>query len=131
MSVPFVEELTTFKCKLDYALPLLIKDRYSLRFIPESASEYGFTLLVSGPISNMAFVAIKMGRRSRGRGTRGGRISDRYVTDPAAAGQPPAHFHRNPPGRGQLAVFLPPRRITPYVSIQICSSLVPVRLAPP
>ena len=51
--------------------------------------------------------------------------------DPAAAGQPPAHFHRNPPGGGQLAVFLPPRRITPYVSIQICSSLVPVRLAPP
>jgi hypothetical protein len=30
---------------------------------------------------------------------------DRYVIDPAAAGQPPAHFHRNPPGRGQLAVF--------------------------
>jgi hypothetical protein len=27
------------------------------------------------------------------------------VTDPAAAGQPLAHFHRNPPGRGQLAVF--------------------------
>jgi hypothetical protein len=29
----------------------------------------------------------------------------RDVTDPAAAGQPPARFHRNPPGRGQLAVF--------------------------
>jgi hypothetical protein len=29
----------------------------------------------------------------------------RDVTDPAAAGQPPAHFQRNPPGRGQLAVF--------------------------
>ena len=34
-----------------------------------------------------------------------GAYLDRYVTDPAAAGQPPAHFHRNPPGRGQLAVF--------------------------
>jgi hypothetical protein len=45
MSVPFVEELTTFKCKLDYALPLLTKDQYSLTFIPESASESGFTLL--------------------------------------------------------------------------------------
>ena len=29
----------------------------------------------------------------------------RDVTDPAPAGLPPAHFHRNPPGRGQLAVF--------------------------
>jgi len=27
------------------------------------------------------------------------------VTDPAAAGQPPAYFQRNPLGRGQLAVF--------------------------
>ena len=34
-----------------------------------------------------------------------GAYPERYVTDPAAAGQPPAHFHRNPPGRGQLAVF--------------------------
>ena len=34
-----------------------------------------------------------------------GAYLDRYVTDPAAAGQPPAHFHRNPLGRGQLAVF--------------------------
>jgi hypothetical protein len=29
----------------------------------------------------------------------------RDVTDPAAAGQPPDHFHRNPLGRGRLAVF--------------------------
>jgi len=28
----------------------------------------------------------------------------RYVTDPAAAGQPPAHFQRNPLGRSRLAV---------------------------
>ena len=34
-----------------------------------------------------------------------GAYLERYVTDPAAAGQPPAHFHRNPLGRGQLAVF--------------------------
>src|SRR5262249_16405315 len=34
-----------------------------------------------------------------------GAYLERYVTDPAAAGQPPAHFDRNPPGRGQLAVF--------------------------
>ena len=36
----------------------------------------------------MAFVAIKMGRRSRGRGTRGGRISDRYVTDEQRSRRP-------------------------------------------
>ena len=35
-----------------------------------------------------------------------GAYLNRYVTDPAAAGRPPAHFQRNPPGRGQLAVFL-------------------------
>jgi hypothetical protein len=32
------------------------------------------------------------------------------------ATQPLAHFQRNPPGRGQLAVFPPPRRIDPYES---------------
>jgi hypothetical protein len=34
-----------------------------------------------------------------------GAYLNRYVTDPAGAGQPPAHFQRNPLGRGQLAVF--------------------------
>ena len=34
-----------------------------------------------------------------------GAYPERYVTDPAAAGQPLAHFHRNPVGRGWLAVF--------------------------
>src|SRR5215469_4843294 len=62
-------------------------------------------------MNNMAFVAIKMGRRQ---GARSGAYLKRYVTDPAGAGQPPAHFHRNPPGRGQLAVFPPPRRILTY-----------------
>jgi hypothetical protein len=32
------------------------------------------------------------------------------------ATRPPAHFQRNPPGRGQLAVFPLPRRIDPYES---------------
>ncbi|HEX6565064.1 MAG TPA: hypothetical protein VF020_12310, partial [Chthoniobacterales bacterium] len=41
---------------------------------------------------------------------------NRYVTDPAGAGKQPAHFQRNPPGRGQLAVFPPPRRIDPCES---------------
>src|SRR6516162_9857362 len=34
---------------------------------------------------------------------RGGRISEAVRNRRAT--QPPAHFHRNPPGRGQLAVF--------------------------
>jgi len=38
-------------------------------------------------------------------GRRQGAYPERYVTDPAAAGQPSAHFHRNPLGRGQLTVF--------------------------
>src|ERR1700737_4721779 len=50
----------------------------------------------------MPFVAIKMGRRQ---GARSGAYLNRYATDPAAAGRPPAHFHRNPPGRGRLAAF--------------------------
>jgi hypothetical protein len=43
-----------------------------------------------------------MGRRSGGCRTRGGSVSQ---TDPAAAGPPSAHFHRNPLGRSQLTVF--------------------------
>src|ERR1700756_4705857 len=30
---------------------------------------------------------------------------NRYVTDPAAAGQPPAHFQRNPPGPRPVGCF--------------------------
>src|SRR5580692_4168362 len=63
-------------------------------------------VLVSCPANNMAFVAIKMGAGPAAAGREEGAYLSRYVTDPAAAGQPPAHFHRNPPGRGQLAVFL-------------------------
>jgi hypothetical protein len=36
----------------------------------------------------MAFVAIKMGRRSGSGRTRGGRISDRYVTDEQRSRRP-------------------------------------------
>jgi hypothetical protein len=46
------------------------------------------------------------------------------VTDPAVAGKQPTHFQRNPPGRGKLAVFLPPRRIDTYDS-DIGASLAP------
>jgi hypothetical protein len=56
----------------------------------------------------MAFVAIKMGHRQGGPSRTGGNEGaylNRYVTDPADAGQPPAHFRCNPPGRGELAVF--------------------------
>jgi len=52
----------------------------------------------------------KMGRRSGSCRTRGGRIAEsirnRSGSRLAAAGPPPAHFQRNPPGRGQLAVLL-------------------------
>jgi hypothetical protein len=52
---------------------------------------------VSCPINSMAFVAIKMGRRSGSCRTRGGRISESIRNRRATP--PPAHFHRNPPGR--------------------------------
>jgi hypothetical protein len=45
---------------------------------------------------------------------RGGRISKSIRNRRAT--QSPAHFQRNPLGRGQLAVFPPPRRIDPYES---------------
>jgi hypothetical protein len=67
--------------------------------------------LVSCPINSVAFVAIKMGRRSGSCRTRGGRIS-RSIRNRRAT-QPPAHFHRNPPGRGQLVVF-PRCSLDPY-----------------
>jgi hypothetical protein len=41
------------------------------------------------------------------------------------ATQPPAHFHRNPPGRGQLAVF--PRCSLLTYQVKIRSSILPVR----
>src|ERR1700678_912919 len=53
----------------------------------------------------MAFVAIKMGRRSGSCRTRGGRISDRCVTDPAAAGQPAGPFSSQPFGPWPVGCF--------------------------
>jgi hypothetical protein len=35
----------------------------------------------------------------RPQGARSGAYLNGYVTHPAGAGQPPAYFHRNPPGR--------------------------------
>ncbi len=52
-----------------------------------------------------------------------GACLNRYVTDPAAAGPPPAHFQRNPPGRAQLAVF-PRCSLDPYES-DMGASLAP------
>ena len=63
----------------------------------------------------------------RGRDIKNGK-RDWQVGAPAET-LPPAHFHRNPPGRGQLAVFS--ALLAPYVSIQIGSSLLPVRLGTP
>jgi len=42
-----------------------------------------------------------------------GAYLNRYATDPAAAGRPPAHFQHNPLGRGQLVVF-PRCSLDPY-----------------
>jgi hypothetical protein len=46
------------------------------------------------------------------REARGGSIS--ALIRGRRATKQPAHFQRNPSGRGQLAVFSPPRRIGPY-----------------
>src|SRR5260370_2601334 len=46
---------------------------------------------------------MKNGRRSGSGRTRGGRLSEAIRNRRAT--QPTAHFHRNPLGRGQLAVF--------------------------
>jgi hypothetical protein len=65
--------------------------------------------LVYRLLNLLGFVAFKMGRRSGlGRTVRaglavGGRISKAIRNRRAT--QPPAHFQRNPLGRGQLAVF--------------------------
>src|ERR1700736_4817053 len=64
-------------------------------------------LLVSCLRNSMHFVAIKMGRRQGGPSrTSGGSGAylNRYVTDEQRGRRP--IFHRNPLGRGQLAVFL-------------------------
>ena len=85
---------------------------------------------MSCPINSMAFVAIKMGRRQGGpsrTGSNEGAYLDRYVTDDSNAAAGP--FSSQPSGPWPVSCFS--ALLTPYVSIQICSSLVPVRLAPP
>jgi hypothetical protein len=77
-----------------------------------------------------------MGRRQGGPSRTGakGAYLNRYVTDLAIAGQPPAHFHRNPLGQGQLAVF-PSRDCLATAGLDPNDSdmgaLPPVRLGPP
>jgi len=56
----------------------------------------------------------------------GGSISE-AIRDRRAT-QPPAHFHRNPPGRGQLAVF-PRCSLDPYDSDMGASTASPARTA--
>jgi hypothetical protein len=74
----------------------------------------------------MPFVAIKMGRRQGARRAHPAPfyapadliLSRRYQNGAGRnrrATQPSAHFHRNPPGRGQLAVFS--ALLAPHVSI--------------
>src|SRR5271165_3952853 len=88
-------------------------------------------------------VAFKMGRRQGGPSRTGsrGRIPHHFNApiwfSPARykngagrnrrATQPPAHFQRNPPGRGRLAVF-PRCSLDPYDSDM--GALPPVRLGP-
>src|SRR6202043_4025598 len=62
-------------------------------------------MLVSCPRNTRYFVAIKMGRRQGGRSRTGGGGSISEPIRDRGATQPPAHFHRHPLGRGQLAVF--------------------------
>jgi hypothetical protein len=73
--------------------------------------------LVFCPQNSMPFVAIKMGRRQGARRAHPAPfyapadlvLSRRYQNGAGRnrrATQPPAHFQRNPQGRGRLAVFL-------------------------
>src|ERR1700730_15230432 len=86
------------------------------------------TSLVTCPRNTRYFVAIKWatGKAVRAGLAVGGSISepirDRRTT------QPPAHFHRNPLGRGQLAVFSR-CSLDPYDSDM--GAFPPVRLGPP
>src|SRR5580704_8838771 len=85
-------------------------------------------LLVSCPRNTRYFVAIKMGRRQGGPSRTGGGGSISEPIRDRRATQPPAHFHRNPPGRGQLAVFSR-CSLDPYDKDMGASP--PVRLGPP
>jgi hypothetical protein len=84
-----------------------------------SARWVALTDAVRRLLNLLGFVAFKMGRLRGGpsrTGVKGANL-DRYVTDPAAAGQQPTHFQGNPPGRGRLAVFPPPGGSTVMIQI--------------
>ena len=94
-----------------------------------SQGSHNSPTLVSCPINNMAFVrrskwAAGKGAVSAGpavEGARPRRLMRRPIPQPT--GQPSAHFYRNPPGRGQLAVF-PRCSLDPYES-DMGASLAP------
>ena len=98
-----------------------------LRFLDRDCWRHA--VLVSRPINNMAFVAIKMGRRSGSCRTRGGRISESIRNRSRGRGAAAGPFSSQSSGPWPVGCFSV--LLTPHVSIQICSSLVPVRLAPP
>ena len=85
-----------------------------------------YLLPVSCPGNSMAFVAIKIGRRSgQGRTRREGIWIDTQLTSNATVGL----FSSQPFGPRPVGCFS--ALLTPYISLQICSSLMPVRLGPP
>jgi hypothetical protein len=62
-------------------------------------------MIVYRLLNPLGFVAFKMGRRQGGPSRTGGRGRISKAIGNRRATQPPAHFQRNPPGRGRLAVF--------------------------
>src|SRR6516162_8489561 len=79
--------------------------------------KYGYTYFVTTP--KHIFRCDQNGppaRRSEPDWQLEGAYPARYVTDPATAGQPPAHFHRNPLGRGERHAYFGDRTLTPIHS---------------
>ena len=72
-------------------------------------------MLVHRLANNGDVVAFKMGCRQGGPSRTGGRGRISELIRNRRATRPPAHFQRNPPGRGQLAVF-PRCSLGPYGS---------------
>src|ERR1700688_4261961 len=106
----------------------LARDGFGVLGISLSQEIAANIALVSCPRNTRYFVAIKMGRRQGGPSRTGGGGSISEPIRDRRAKQPPAHFHRNPLGRGQLAVF-PRCSLDPYDSDMGASP--PVRLGPP
>jgi hypothetical protein len=93
------------------------------------ASDAAAGALVHRLAYNGDVVAFKMGRRQGGPSRTGGRERISQSIRNRRATQPPAHFQRDPPDRGRLAVFPPPRRIDPYESRYGRFTASPVRTA--